>query len=130
MGRLVSRASPAALSDVLGRTSGLSGFAVRRSARARRRSHCTEPARPALHRYSNELHVPQRVMVVLLHADSALSYLSPALLRGPPLGTMGVSDHRMCRGFFRALCIARALAAKRVMGTGRFRDLSPARVCA
>ena len=46
------------------RTSRLPGFAVRRSSRAGRRPNRPEPARAALHRYHDELHVPQRRLVV------------------------------------------------------------------
>src|SRR5207249_7918352 len=87
-------------------------------------------ARPPFHRYSDELHVPERGMVVLLHADPILFDLSPALLGGAPAraGTLFVS--RVRRRLFRALRVARALAAKWVVGAWRFRDLSLARVCA
>ena len=56
--------------------------------------------------------------------------LSPALLDSAARWTMVVSVHRMRCGIFRALCLARALAAKRIVGTRRFRNLSIAGICA
>ena len=89
MERMVSRAVPASLSDVLGRAFGLSSFALRCAPGASGRPHHPEPARSALHRYSDEFHVPQRGVVVLLHADPILSDFSPALSGGAPLWARG-----------------------------------------
>src|SRR5262245_18448143 len=124
MGRVVSRAVSAALSDVLGRALGVSRVALCCSARTGGRSHHSEPARPAVHRYRDELYVSQRGMVVFLHADPVLCDLSPALLDGAPHGPMAVFANWMCRGIFRALRLAGPLAAKRIVGTRRFRNLS------
>ena len=123
LGPLVRRAISTALPDVLGRAFGLSRFAFRRASRTGGQPHHSEPARPQVHRYPDELHVPQRRMVVFLHADPVLFDLSPALLGGAPHWSMVVPDNRMCRRIFRALHIARCLATKRVVGPRRFRDL-------
>src|SRR5262249_4741755 len=130
LGRLVLGAVPAALSDVLGSAFGLSGVAFRRPSRTGGRSHHPEPARPAIHRYPDELHVSQRGVVVFLHADPVLCNLSTALLDGASRWAVVVFDNRVCRGIFRALRLAGALAAKRVVGPWRFRDLSITGVCA
>src|SRR6266404_6203322 len=124
MGRMVSRALPAALSHVLGRALSLSGFSVRRASRTGGQPHYPEPARSPLHRYSDELHVPQRSVVVFLNADSVLFDLSPALLRSSPARTMGLFVDRMRRRIFCALFFARGLAAKWIVGPRWFRDLS------
>src|SRR5207244_3824224 len=79
---------------------------------------------------SDELYVPERGVVVFLHADPVLFDLSPALLGGAPTWAMDVSDNRVRCRIFRALRITRALAAKRIVGAWRFRSLSLARVCA
>src|SRR6266487_1958669 len=100
---MVSRAVPAPLSNVLGRAFGLSPFALRRAARTSGRSHYPEPPRSALHRYSDEFHVPQRGMVVLLHADPVLFDFSSALLGGAPFRAVVVSVSRMCCRIFCAL---------------------------
>src|SRR5207249_11328837 len=76
-----------------------------------------------------ELHVSQRGVVVLFHADPVLFDLPLAFLVGAPLGTVVVSDNRMCRRIFRALRVARAVATKRIVGARRFRDLPITRVC-
>src|SRR6266568_2883980 len=130
VGRVVSRAVPAALSNVLGSAFGLSHFAFRGAPRTVGRPHRAQPARPPFHRYSDELHVPERGVVVFLHADPILFDLSPALLGGAPLWAMAVSDRRVRRRLFRTLRVAGAVAAKWVVGAWRFRDLSLAGVCA
>src|SRR6266403_5086690 len=117
-----------AISDVLGRALGLSCLAVGCSPRTGGRSHHPQSARPAVHRYRDELHVSKRGVVVFLHADPVLCDLSPALLDGAACWTMVVSVHRMRCRIFRALRLAGALAAKRIVGTRRFRNLSIARV--
>ena len=63
-------------------------------------------------------------MVVLLHANPVLFCLSPALLGSASPWAMDVSDNRVRRRIFRPLRFARALAAKRIVGAWRFRDLS------
>src|SRR5262249_31312989 len=88
------------------------------------RPHHPEPARPAVYRYSDELHVSKCGVVVLRHADPVLFDLSPALLNGVSCWTVVVSVHRMCGRIFCALRFAGSLAAKRIVGTGRLRDLS------
>ena len=130
VGRLVSRAVPAALPNVLGRAFGLSRFTFRGAPRTGGRPHRAKPARSPFHRYPDELHVPQRGLVVFLHADPILFDLSPALLDGAPTWAMDVSDNRVRCRIFRTLRITRALAAKRIVGAWRFRGLSLARVCA
>src|SRR4030095_1020848 len=130
LGIVVSCAVPAALSDVLGRPPGLSPVAFRRASRTGGQPHRAEPARSALHRYSDELHVPQRSVVVFLNADPVLLNLSPALLGGAPAWSIAFFVNRMCRGVFRALPVARCLATKWIVGTGWFRDLSSAGTCA
>src|SRR5712675_1415394 len=117
-----------AISDVLGRALGLSRVAFCCPPRTGGRSHHPEPARPAVHRYRDKLHVSERGVVVLLHADPVLCDLSPALLDSAACWTMVVSVHRMLCRIFCALRFARALATKRIVGTRRFRDLSIARV--
>ncbi len=59
-------------------------------------------------------------------ADPVLLDLSPALSGGAPFGTMVVFVRRVCRRIFRALRIARGLAAKWIVGARRFRSLSAA----
>src|SRR5215469_11101987 len=113
---MVSRAVPAALSDVLGGALGLSSFAIRRAAGTSRRSHHPESSRSALHRYRDELHVPECSVVVLLHTDPTLFDFSPALSDGASPGTMVVFGNRMCRRIFRALRAARSLAAEWLVG--------------
>src|SRR4249919_2162439 len=98
---MVLGALRAALPDVLGRTPGISRVAVRRAARAGGRSHYPESARAPVHRYPDELHVSQRGVVVLRHADPVLFDLSPALLDSAACRTMVVSVHRMRCGIFR-----------------------------
>jgi len=124
MGRVVSRTVSAALSDVLGRAFGVSPVAFCCPARSGGRSHHSEPARPAVHRYRDELHVSQRGVVVFLHADPVLFDLSPALLDSAACWTMVVSVYRMRCRMFCAIRLARPVAAKRIVGTRRFRDLS------
>src|SRR5712675_1676732 len=119
-----------AISDVLGRALGLSRVAFCCPPRTGGRSHHPQPARPAVHRYRDKLHVSERGVVVLLHADPVLCDLSPALLDSSARWTMVVSVHRMRRGIFCALRLARALAAKRIVGTRRFRSLSITGICA
>src|SRR5262245_62340210 len=97
MGRMVSRAIPAALSDVLGRAFGLFALTICGAAGTNRRSHHTESARSALHRYSDEFHVPQRSVVVRLDADSTLLDFSPALSRSAPVWSMLVFVNLVCR---------------------------------
>src|SRR6266496_338910 len=126
MGLMVSRAVPAALSHVLGRAFGLLDFAVRCASRTGGQPHYPEPARSALHRYSDELHVPQRSVVVFLHADPVLLDLSPALLGGAPAWAMVLFVNRMRRGIFCALSVARPLATKWIVGARWFRSLSAA----
>ena len=121
---MVSGAVPAALPDVLGRTLGLSPFALRRAARASGRSHHPESAGASVHRYPDELHVSQRRLVVFRHVDPILCGLSPALLDCAPHGAMGIFVNWMCRGIFCAVRFARAVATKRLMGPGRFCNLS------
>src|SRR5207249_12319160 len=70
----------------------------------------------------------ERGIVVLLYADPVLFDLSPALLGGAAGWTAVVSDNWICGRIFRALRVARALAAKRIMGPWRLRDLSITRV--
>src|SRR6266496_4360212 len=123
MGRMVSRAAPAALSHVLGRALSLSGFSVRRASRTGGQPHYPEPARSALHRYSDELHVPQRSVVVFLNADSVLFDLSPALFRSSPTGTVGLFVDRVRCRIFCALFFARDLATKWIVGPRWFCDL-------
>ena len=110
--------------DVLGRAPGLSRFAIRRTARTGRRSDHPEPARPAVHRYSDELHVSQRSVVVLLHADSVLSNLSPPLLVGATCWTLVVFVYRMRCWIFRPLRFAGAVASRWFVGPRRVRNLS------
>src|SRR5437870_3359764 len=128
LGQLVSGAVSAALPDVLGGASGLSRFTFCRPSRTSGQPHHSQPARPALHRYPDELHVPKRGVVVLLHADPVLFNLSPALLGSAPRWTMVVSNNRVCCRIFRALRVPRAVAARRIMGPRRLRDLSITRV--
>src|SRR5258707_11344544 len=116
--------------DVLGGALGVSRVAFCCPPRTGGRSHHPEPARPAVHRYRDELHVSKRGVVVFRHADPILCDLSPALLDGAACWTMVVSVHRMHCGIFRTLCLARALAPKRIMGARRFRSLSIAGICA
>ena len=94
-----------------------------------RRSHYPESARASVHRYPDELHVSQRGVVVFLHADPILFDLSPALLDCAPNRALAVSANRMRRRFFRALRAARALAAKRIVGARRLRNLSLTGIC-
>src|SRR5262249_20292456 len=129
-GRVVSRAVSAALPNVLGSAFGVSRFAFRSAPRTGGRPDRAESARSPFHRYPEQFHVPERGMVVFRHADPVLFDLSPALLDGAPHWAIAVFANRMCGGLFRALRLARTLAAKWVVGTGRFRDLSLARVCA
>src|SRR5215472_1069944 len=129
LGRVVSRSVPAALPDVLGRTPGLSPFALRRTARTCGRSHHPEPAGAAVHRYPDELHVSQRRLVVFLHVDPILCDLSPALLDCAPYRAIGIFVDWMCRRIFCAVRFARAVATKRLMGPGRFCNLSIAGIC-
>ena len=84
----------------------------------------------ALHRYSDELYVPQRSMVVFLHADPVLLNLSPALLGSAPSWTIALFVNCMRPGIFRALFVARRLATKWIVGAGWFRNLSPPGACA
>src|SRR5437899_9812790 len=119
-----------ALSDVLGRALGVSRVAVRCPPRTGGRPHHPEPARSAVHRYRDELHVSKRGVVVFRHADPVLCDLSPALLDSAACWTMVVSVHRMRCRIFRALRLAGAMAAKRVVGTRRFCNLSIAGICA
>src|SRR5437762_5781847 len=84
LGCVVSRTLIAALPDVLGGALGLFAFPVHCTARTGGQSHYLEPARPAVHRYSDESHVPQCSVVVLLHADSIYFYVSPVVLGGAP----------------------------------------------
>ena len=128
LGPVVSLAIPAALSDVLGRALGLSAVAFRRASRTGGQPHRAEPARSALHRYSDELHVPQRGVVVFLHADPVLFDLSPALLGGAPFWTIALFVNRVCRWIFCALSVARRLAPKWIVGPRRFRGLPVAGV--
>src|SRR5215510_119137 len=128
MGRMVSRAIPAALSDVLGRAFSLFALTICGAAGTSRRSHHPESARSALHRYSDEFHVPQRSVVVRLDADSTLLDFSPALSRSAPVWSMLVFVNSVCRRIFRALHVACRLAAKWPVGVRWFRDLSFARV--
>src|SRR5882762_7887832 len=130
LGRLVSRAISAALSDVLGRTFGLSTFTFRRASRTSGQPHHSEPARTPVHRYPDELHVPQRGVVVFLDADSVLFDLSPAFLGSAPSWAMDVSDNRVRRRIFLPLRVARAVATKRIVGARWVRNLSVTRVCA
>ena len=120
MGRVVLRAVSAALSDVLGRAFGLSSLAIRCAPGTSGRSHHPEPARPALHRYSDEFHVPQRSMVVLLHADPVLPDFSAAFPDGAPRGSMVVFVHCVRRRIFRALHVACRLAANGLWVLGGF----------
>src|SRR4029077_14115266 len=76
------------------------------------------------------LYVSERGVVVFRHADPVLCDLSPTLLDGAAGWTMVVSIRRMRCGIFRALCLARALAPKWIMGARRFRSLSIAGICA
>src|SRR4029453_11712370 len=103
MGGVVSRAVSTALPDLLGRAFGVSRVAFCCPARTGGRSHHSEPARPAVHRYRDELHVFKRRVVVFLHANPVLCDLSPALLDGAPHGPMAVFVNWMCGGIFRAL---------------------------
>src|SRR4029450_7101138 len=128
MGRLVSRTVPTPLSHVLGRAFRFSSFSTRRAAGTGGRPHHPKSARPALHRYSDELHVPQRGVVVLFHADPVLFDFSPALHGGTSLRTMVVLVGCVCRRIFRALPAACSLATKWLVGVRRFRGLSLARV--
>src|SRR4051812_38877197 len=130
VGRLVLGAVCTAIPDVLGCALGLSGIAVRRAPRTRGRSNRPQSARAAVHRYRDELHVSKCGVVVFRHADPVLSDLSPALLDGTAGWTMVVSVHWMRCGIFRTLCLARALATKRTLGTRRFRNLSITGICA
>src|SRR5512132_1983263 len=130
LGRVVLGALRTAVPDVLGGASDLSCLAVRCPPRTGGRSYHSESARPAVHRYPDELYVSKRGVVVCRHADPVLFDLSPALLDGAARWTTVVSVHRMRCGIFRALCVARALAPKRIVGTRRFRNLSFAGVCA
>src|SRR5437667_2525347 len=118
---MVLGALRAALPDVLGRTPGVSRVAVRRAAGTGGRSHHPEPARPAVHRYRDELHVSKRGVVVFRHADPVLCDLSPALLDGAACWTMVVFVHRMRCRIFRALRLAGTLAPKWTVGARRFR---------
>src|SRR4030095_16956633 len=129
VGCMVPRAVSASLSDVLGCAFGLSSLAIRRAAGTGGRPHHPKSARSALHRYSDELHVPQRSVVVLFHADPVLFNFSHALSGGAPLGTVVVFVNCMCRRIFRALHVACSLATEWPVGVRRFRDLSLARVC-
>src|SRR4029077_19221282 len=123
MGRVVLRTVPAALSDVLGGAFSLSPFAIRCPAGTSGRPHHPEPARPALYQYSDEFHVPQRSLVVFLHADPVLPDFSAAFPDGAPLWTMVFLVNCVRRRIFRALHVACCLAAKWPVGIGRFRDL-------
>src|SRR5204863_3233362 len=120
---MVSRPIPAALSDVLGRAFGLSPVTFRCAARTGGQPHRAEPARSALHRYSDELHVPQRGVVVFFDADPALFDFSRALLGGAALWTVEVFVNRVCRRIFCPVFVAGGLAAKWIVGARWFRDL-------
>src|SRR4030095_9286415 len=95
---------------------GLSPFAIRRPTRTGGRPHHPESARPALHRYSDELYVPQRGMVVLLDADPVVPDLSPAFSGGTALWSMVVFVNSVCHRILRALHVARSLATKWPLG--------------
>src|SRR5215471_21196420 len=90
VGYMVSRAVPAALSDVLGRASGVSAFPVRCTPGTGGRSHHLKSAWSAVHRYRDELHVPQRGMVVFRHANPVILNLPPAVSDRAPFGTVVV----------------------------------------
>jgi len=121
LGHVVSRPLPAALSDVLGSRTWfnlVSPFVAR-----------LEPVDSRIIlsllglrfiEYSDELHVPQRRVVVFLHADSVLSDLSPALLGRAPSGTIALFVNRVCHRIFRALHFALRLAAKWLWVLGGF----------
>src|SRR4029450_9312957 len=125
---MVSRAVPAPLSNVLGGAFGLSPFALRRAAGTSGRSHHPEPPRSTLHRYSDEFHVPQRGVVVLLHADPVLFDFSHPVPGCASFRTVVVPVNRMCCRIFCALYAAYSLASKWLVGAGWFRYLPFARV--
>src|SRR5437868_12653807 len=110
MGRVVSIPLFASLSHVLGSAPGLPGFALCGATRAGRQPDHTKPAWPAFHRYHDEFYVPECRLVVLLHADPIISYLSPALLGGTPRGTGSISSNSCCSWISRALSDARRLS--------------------
>src|SRR5204862_2666532 len=96
VGRMVSLTVLSSLSNVLGRASGLSGFAFRRAPRTSRRSHHSEPARPALRGYPDELLLLESSLVVFRHAHSVLPAFSFALPGSTKTGTSHVSLNSVC----------------------------------
>src|SRR5207248_3367306 len=128
LGRVVSRTLLAALPDVLGGALGLFAFPVHCTARTGGQSHYLEPARPAVHRYSDESHVPQCSVVVLRHADSIRLYFSSPFLDGSPAGTGTFFVTRVrCRILY-SVHIPRRLATKWFVDAGWVRNLSSPRV--
>src|SRR5438128_12118804 len=95
LGQLVPCAVSAHLSDVLGRASGLPRFTFRRPPRTRGQSHRAQSARAPVHRYHDEFHVPERGLVVLLHAHPVLSNVSPALLGGEKIWSVALPAWRV-----------------------------------
>src|SRR5262245_11695319 len=67
-------------------------------------------------------------MVVLFHADPVLFDFSSPLYGSTPAWTMVVFVDCLCHRILRTLRIACALAAKRLVGGGRVRHISSARV--
>src|SRR5207249_3686757 len=81
---------------------------------------------PAFHRYHDELHVPERGLVVLLDAHPILSDLSPALLGSAPFWAVYLFTNGVCTWIFRALPAARGLSPAWLLGPGRLRHLPTA----
>src|SRR5207245_9968473 len=78
-----------------------------------------------LHRYLNELDVPQRRLVGLLRAHPILCDFSPALLGGAKIWSMAILPRRVCVRIFRSLSDARCLFATWLLDPRRLCDLSP-----
>src|ERR1700752_4002940 len=100
---MVSGSFLAPLSDLLGRAFGLSRFAIRRPVGTGGQPNHPESARPSVHRYHDELHVPQRGVVVLLDAYSTLLDVPLALLGRASIRTVAVAGGNVCSRIFRPL---------------------------
>src|SRR6266446_1660001 len=128
VGRMVSLTLLSSLSNVLGRSSGLFGFAFRRAPRTSRRSNHSEPARSAIRGYPDELLLPESSLVVFRHAHPVLPNFSPAFLGSTKTGTSHVSLNSVCGWLLCALLDAFRLSAERNADTRRFCHLPATRI--
>src|SRR5262249_12162505 len=123
LGAMVFRTVRPALSDVLGRASGLSGLAVCRATRTGGRANHPQLAWASLYQHRDEFHVPECGLVVLRDAHSILSDVPPAFPGRAKVWRLDLFLNRVRARILRSLPDARRLSGGRTLDARWLRGL-------